>query len=227
MEELEEIEMLGQQLVDGGDFLQMAVRFIFNTIVVWLMIHVFYFPKSKRRDYYFTFMLISISIFFLIYLLGGVKIKVGFALGLFAIFGILRYRTESMPVREMTYLFSIISMSVINALAQDISYMELLVVNAIFICAVWLFESYFLLKHISTKLVQYDRIALITPDKRQELIEDLKKRTGLDIVKVDIGGIDFLKDMAMIKIYYESSYEDAFNSINNQNKISKEQWTEV
>jgi hypothetical protein len=227
MEDFENLDILGTPLIDANDFIQMIVRFAFNTIVIWIMIHCLYYRKSKRRDYYFTFMLISISIFFLIYLLGGVKIKVGFALGLFAIFGIIRYRTESMPVREMTYLFCIIAISVINALAVSISYAELFTVNAMFLLSTWFFESYILLKHVSSKLVQYDRIALIVPDKREELIADLKQRTGLNVTKVDVGGIDFLRDMAMLKIYYETVPADTSNVINDQLKISHEEWTEV
>ncbi|MDE6229305.1 MAG: DUF4956 domain-containing protein, partial [Muribaculaceae bacterium] len=98
---------------------ELLIRFAFNAIVVTIIIHLLYYPKSRRKDYYFTFSLIAVSIFFLIFLLGGVKLKVGFALGLFAIFGIIRYRTESMPVREMTYRFGIFAISVINALASQ------------------------------------------------------------------------------------------------------------
>lgn len=225
MDELDSLDLLGTPLIEGHDFLTMLVRFAFNTIVVWVMIHCLYYPKSRRRDYYFTFMLISISIFFLIFLLGGVKLKIGFALGLFAIFGIIRYRTESMPVREMTYLFSIIAMSVINALATTISYAELIVTNLIFICATWFFESYKLLKHVSSKLIQYDRIALITPDKREELIADLEARTGLKIEKVEIGSIDLLRDMAIIKVYYISDVQEESTSIYNETKLSREEWT--
>lgn len=228
IDDLESLDVLGTPLIEGHDLLQMLVRFAFNTVVIWLMIHCLYYRKSKRRDYYFTFMLISISIFFLIYLLGGVKIKVGFALGLFAIFGIIRYRTESMPVREMTYLFCIIAISVINALAVSISYAELIAVNAMFLLSTWFFESYILLKHVSSKLVQYDRIALIKPDKRAELIEDLKQRTGLNVTKVDVGGIDFLRDMAMLKVYYVSDQASAStNTIDDKLKLSHEDWTEV
>jgi hypothetical protein len=228
IDDLESLDVLGTPLIEGHDLLQMLVRFAFNTVVIWLMIHCLYYRKSKRRDYYFTFMLISISIFFLIYLLGGVKIKVGFALGLFAIFGIIRYRTESMPVREMTYLFCIIAISVINALAVSISYAELIAVNAMFLLSTWFFESYILLKHVSSKLVQYDRIALIKPDKRAELIEDLKQRTGLNVTKVDVGGIDFLRDMAMLKVYYVSDQTSAnTNTIEDKLKLSHEDWTEV
>lgn len=135
MEDIETLDLLGTPLMEGYNLITMLLRFSFNMLVVWLMIHCLYYPKSGRRDYYFTFMLISISIFFLIFLLGGVKLKIGFALGLFAIFGIIRYRTESMPVREMTYLFCIIAISVINALAITISYIELLVTNVIFLLA--------------------------------------------------------------------------------------------
>lgn len=226
MEDIESLDLLGTPLVEGHDLIAMLLRFVFNTVVVWLMIHCLYYPKCRRRDYYFTFMLIGISIFFLIFLLGGVKLKIGFALGLFAIFGIIRYRTESMPVREMTYLFCIIAMSVINALATTISYAELVTTNAIFLLATWFFESHTLLKHVSTKLIQYDRIALITPDRRDELIADLEQRTGLKIQKVDIGAIDFLRDMAIVKIYYEdNSHTDSI--INNELKLSREQWTDA
>jgi len=225
MEDFESLELMGTPLVEGHDFLTMLLRFSFNTFLVWVMIHCLYYPKSKRRDYYFTFMLISISIFFMIFLLGGVKLKVGFALGLFAIFGIIRYRTESMPVREMTYLFSIISMSVINALATTISYAELIATNSLFILATWFFESYILLKHVSTKLVQYDRIALITPQRYDEMVDDLKKRTGLNITKAEVGAIDFLRDMAIVKIYYETAVYEDNSTINNELKLSREEWT--
>ncbi len=225
MNELDELDLLGVPFVEGYDFMTMLLRFSFNTAMVWIMIHCLYYPKSQRRDYYFTFMLISISIFFMIYLLGGVKLKVGFALGLFAIFGIIRYRTESMPVREMTYLFSIIAMSVINALATTISYIELITTNAIFVLAAWFFESYVLLKHVSTKLIQYDRIALITPERYDEMLIDLKQRTGLNITKAEVGAIDFLRDMAIVKIYYESGMYEDNSTINNELKLSREEWT--
>lgn len=225
MNELDELDLLGVPFVEGYDFMTMLLRFSFNTAMVWIMIHCLYYPKSQRRDYYFTFMLISISIFFMIYLLGGVKLKVGFALGLFAIFGIIRYRTESMPVREMTYLFSIIAMSVINALATTISYIELITTNAIFVLAALFFESYVLLKHVSTKLIQYDRIALITPERYDEMLIDLKQRTGLNITKAEVGAIDFLRDMAIVKIYYESGMYEDNSTINNELKLSREEWT--
>ena len=199
-------------MIDFADFLPMLWRFVFNTAAVWILTHWLYFPKSRRREYYFTFMLIGISVFFLINLLGGAKIKIEFALGLFAIFGIIRYRTESMPVREMTYLFMIIAMSVINGLSANLGWVELLAVNLLFILMTFLFENIKVKGSMAVKLVQYDRIELIKPERRSELLADLKERTGLDIVKIEIGGIDFLRDMSVIKIYYESDEESTVDS---------------
>ncbi len=200
---------------------EMLMRFLVNLVVVTIIIHLLYYPKSRRTDYYFTFMLISISIFFLIFLLGSVKLKIGFALGLFAIFGIIRYRTESMPVREMTYLFVIIAVSVINALAAEDCYVELLMANALFILSIWILESNRWLKHISEKHILYDRIDLIDPVHYNEMMEDLKKRTGLDIKRFDVGAIDFLRDTAMVKIYYDMKGNE-HNLVDTMFKIPKE-----
>lgn len=185
---------------DAVDTLELLIRFAFNAIVVMVIIHLLYYPKSRRKDYYFTFSLISVSIFFLIFLLGGVKLKVGFALGLFAIFGIIRYRTESMPVREMTYLFVIIAISVINALASHL--VQALIANILFIGWIWLCESTKWVKHVACKLVLYDRPELTAPSRYDELLEDIRKRTGLTIERIEVGHIDFLKDTAMLKVYY-------------------------
>jgi tellurite resistance protein TehA-like permease len=219
---MEEMELMETQIYNGGDFMQLMLRFFFNLVMVLFIIHFLYYKKSKRRDYYFTFFLISISIFFLIFLLGSVKLKIGFALGLFAIFGIIRYRTESMPVREMTYLFVIIAVSVINALSVTISYVELISTNLLFIVSIWVCESNRWLTHVSYKLIQYDKIELIKPECEKDLIADLHRRTGLDIIKIEVGGIDFLRDTAVIKAYYEPKCEE-INSVDSINKMSKEE----
>lgn len=221
MNELAEIAMLDTPLIDGAGFLELMAHFALNMLVVMGIIRFFYYPKSRRRDYFFTFTLISISIFLMIFLLGSVKLKIGFALGLFAIFGIIRYRTESMPVREMTYLFVIIAISVINALALELSYAELAATNLLFVLCIWLCESNRWLKHISCKLVQYDRIELITPQRRAELVADLNERTGLSITKVEVGHIDFLRDTALLKVYYEP-VSDEINTIDTLTRIPKE-----
>lgn len=204
---MEEMEFMESQVMNA-DFWQLLIRFIFNAVVTGAIVGFLYYPKCRRRDYSFTFMLISISIFMMIFLLGSVKVKIGFALGLFAIFGIIRYRTESMPVREMTYLFVIIALSVINALSVTFSWAELVATNVLFFVSVMVTEWSRWLRHVSTKTIKYDRIELITPDRRQELMEDLVKRTGLNILKVEVGDLDFLKDMAILRISYEPENHD-------------------
>lgn len=206
-------------MVDLDTISQLFLHFAINLAFCGFIIHKLYYPKSQRRDYYFTFAIISFSIFFLIFLLGSVKVKVGFALGLFAIFGIMRFRTEQMPVREMTYLFVLIALSVINALAVTLSYTELIIVNALFITCIWMFEDIPWIKHLSEKLVKYDRIDLIHLERRQELIDDLEKRFGLKIERVEVGAVNFLQDTVMIKIFYEG---EPRNSVNQMLKFPKD-----
>lgn len=141
MNDFAELAFMETPLIDAAGFMELILRFVLNMVVVVAIIRFFYYPKSRRRDYFFTFTLISISIFLMIFLLGSVKLKIGFALGLFAIFGIIRYRTESMPVREMTYLFVIIAISVINALSVQLSYAELTATNLLFILCIWLLRK--------------------------------------------------------------------------------------
>lgn len=217
---MEELVFFDTPVFDVPSLSLMIFRFVLNTVFVFILIQFFYYRKSRRLDYYFTFILISISIFFLIYLLGSVKIKVGMALGLFAIFGIIRYRTETVPVREMTYLFVIISLSVINAIALNLSYSEIFATNIIYVLSVWIVESFRGFRHVSSKLILYDRVDNIQPEYRHELIEDLRKRTGLNIIKVEIGGINFMQDTVMLKVFYESNYEDK-SSIDNLIKLPK------
>ena len=214
-----------QNLFSTG-FFDTLSRFALCMSFTWGVIHFLYYKKSKRRDFYFTFMIISMAIFFLVYLMMGMdrgKATMGVGLGLFGIFSIMRYRTESVPIREMTYLFLIISLSAINGLAwaADISPKhpefagplmtsmgELILTDAIFIFGVWMAEANMLIKSLSSKYIKYDKIDLIKPEKRSELIADLRERTGLDITSVAIGSIDFLKDCALIKIYYNTDEED-------------------
>ncbi len=216
----------GFRWYDAAGVTEMMIRFGFFLLVLFFIVYFLYYRKTHRRDYFFTLVLLSVSIFFLIYLLGSVKVKIGFALGLFAIFGVLRYRTETIPVREMSYMFGVISLSVINALADSLSFVELLIPNVAIALLIWLFEAFVLRRNLASKLLLYDRIELITPERREELIEDLQKRTGLKIYKVSIGSIDFLKDTAVIKIEYENDGGGG-SHINNTLKIPKYEWQEV
>jgi hypothetical protein len=196
------LDFLGIPLFDAQSLFLLLFRFGFNFLICWIIIHCFYYRKSYRRDYYTTFLLFSVTIFLLIFLLDNVKLQMGFALGLFAIFGMIRYRTETVPIREMTYLFMIIGISVINGLAMTVSYAELFCTNLIFIVVTWFLEYNKIIRHTAFKIILYEKIQLIVPERKNELLEDLKERTGLDIQKVEIGNIDFLRDVAYIKIYY-------------------------
>ena len=193
-------------------FAMMLVRLFISTLVTWFIIAKLYYPKSKRRDFYFTFMLMSVAIFFIVFFMIFVldnmkgKTSMGIGIGLFGIFSIMRYRTDAMPVREMTYLFVIIALSLVNSIAEGVSIVELLLTNLIIVVFVWLLERN--LKLEASRLIQYDRVDLIAPEKRDELKADLEKRLGVKIIKVDVGAVDFIRDMAMVKIIYQGKHVD-------------------
>jgi len=188
-------------------FAQMLLRLFISLVVTWYIIFRLYYKKSKRREFCFTFMLISIAIFFIVFFMIFVledmkgKTSMGIGIGLFGIFSIMRYRTDAMPVREMTYLFIIIALAVVNAIAEGVPMLELVITNLIVAVAVWVCEHN--LKPLPTKFIQYDRMELITPDKRKELKADIEKRVGVKVIKLEVGAIDFIRDMAMIRIVYE------------------------
>ena len=198
-----QISFLGVPLCDTQILLHLLMRFAFNLLISWLIVRVCYYRKSQRKDYVLTYMLFSSAMFLLIFLMENVNLQIGLTLGLFAIFGVIRYRTETVPVREMTYLFVIIATSVINGLALNISYVELLVANALIFLLIWAMESRVLLRHTSAKLVIYEKIQLITPERREEMIADLEQRLGHKVEKVEVGHVDFLRDVAFVKVYYE------------------------
>jgi len=208
---------MGAPLFDAPSLWLLLFRFSFNLIICWIIIQFFYYKKSNRRDYYFTFMLFSVTVFLLIFLMDSVSMQIGFAFGLFAIFGIIRYRTETVPIREMTYLFVVIGISVVNGLTAGISCAVLALTNLLFIIVVWALESNRWLKHTSCKIIRYEKIHLIKPEMHNELISDLKERTGLDITKIEVGHIDFLRDIAYINVFYNS----ASNEINTIDSITR------
>ena len=199
------------------DFGDTLLRFALCFVVNWVIVHFLYFKKAKRRDFFFTFMIISVAIYFLVYLMMGMdrgKATMGVGLGLFGIFSIMRYRTDAMPVREMTYLFVVVCLSVVHAMADTLGVnaagvmvgtpvVELLVIDVIVIVSIVIFERS--LKVQASKLVQYDRIDLIKPERREELKADLEARLGLKVVSVRVGAVDFLRDMTVLRVYYEGN----------------------
>ena len=216
-----------------NDFINALVRFFICFGVNWVIVNKLYYKKSHRRDFYFTFLLISVAIFFLVYFMMGMdrgKATMGVGLGLFGIFSIMRYRTDTMPVREMTYLFIIVCLSVVHAMV-DIEndnpnyvaeYGKLLVIDLIVLASIALCER--TLKVQNTKLIQYDRPELAKPEKREELIADLEQRTGLKILKVEVGGIDFLKDSVVLRVTYDGK---GSGDIDAQYTVKKSQWRNV
>ena len=217
-------------------FTDTLVRFFVCMLVNWLIVHFLYYKKSKRRDFYFTFIIISMSIFFLVYLMMGMdrgKATMGVGLGLFGIFSIMRYRTDSMPVREMTYLFVVVCLSVVHAMADSLGVdsmgkmvgtplIELLVIDIITFAVIMFFERF--LKVVASKIVQYDRIELIKPERRKELIADLEQRLGLKVIAVRVGAVDFLRDMAVLRVYYEGNDS---GDVKNMIKIKDSEYASV
>ncbi len=229
-QELGEFDLADENLMDiqsitdavmstGQSVTELCIRFFLNLLVCWILVQFFYYRKSRRRDYYFTFMVFSAAMLMLLYILGNVEVGIGLTLGLFAIFGVIRYRTETVPIREMTYLFVIIALAAVNGLAPvyrlvgaagPAPHYELsagtigimVLTNALVVLLIAVLENDRLLRHTSTKLVLYDRIDLIVPEKRAELIADLEKRIGIKVSNVEVGHVDFLKDSAFLKIYY-------------------------
>lgn len=185
---------------------ELMIRFGINLGVILLLVRWLYYSTARRKDYLFTYILISSVVFFLCYMLESVSLQIGFALGLFAIFGIIRYRTNPMPIKEMTYLFLVIGISVINALTAETGLPAILFANIAVVLITFALEKLWLLKHLSSKLIIYEKIDLIVPEKHDELMADLKQRTGItDIKKIEIGAINFLKDTCRVIIYYENN----------------------
>ena len=214
----------------SSEFMHMLVRFIICVAVNWVIVDLLYYKKSKRRDFFFTFMLIGVAIFFIVFFMIFVledmkgKTGIGVGIGMFGIFSIMRYRTDAMPVREMTYLFIILCLSVVNALASTMPLAELLITNMLIVVVVWLCES--LLKVVPYKLIQYDRIELTKPERHDDLIADIRERTGLDVINVEVGGIDMLRDRAVIKVFYNSHDNTVSNSVDEKMKLKTTEFTE-
>ena len=210
----EAVNIAGIRLIDVPGFLEFVLRFILNMAVIMILVRWLYYSKTKRKDYLFTYILISSIVFLLCFLLESVKLQIGFALGMFAIFGIIRYRTDAIPIKEMTYLFLIIGVSVINALTNtETSLIDLLFSNFVIIFITYGLEKLWLIKHESSKLIIYEKINLIKEERYDELIRDLQERTGIrKINRVDIGKINFLRDICELTIYYYSDKVSQFNS---------------
>ncbi|MCQ2249499.1 MAG: DUF4956 domain-containing protein [Bacteroidales bacterium] len=199
----EDIKIFNFNLIDYNDFGKLLFRLTFNVAVLFVLIKLIYDKGTGRKEFVFTYFALGTAIFLLCYLLEGVKIELGFALGLFAVFGILKYRTDPVPIREMTYLFVVIGIAVVNALAnKKVSFAELALTNGAILLCVYLLEK-FLIRGEGHLEVVYERIENIKIQDRELLKQDVEKRTGLKIKRIDVVKVDFLKDTALIRVYYD------------------------
>lgn len=198
------MEIFGIPLIDHEDFLKLIFKFAINLFFLFTTVRFIFYRNNRDKDYLFTFFMFNLMTFFICVLLRKVPMEMGFAMGLFAVFGILRYRTEALPIKEMTYLFIVIGLAMINALAnKSISMSELFFTNVIIVGTTLGIETIWFNNHERSKIIVYEKISLIKPENEVELLNDLRDRTGLDVFKFSIGKIDFLKDVAEIKIYYK------------------------
>lgn len=204
---------------ETAELMKMLQKFSFRLLIdilsTFLLIRMVYYRIYKRSDLFFTFFIFNVVIFLISFLLNKVELSMGAAFGLFAVFSMLRYRTEDISIKDMTYLFLVIAIGLIAAVTKikdtvdAYEYVFLGLINLVIIIVAWVFEGSFFFRKEAVQLIMYENIALIKPERQAELIQDLKNRTGLNIHRVSIGKLDFLKDAAQIKIYY---YETEANA---------------
>ncbi|MFY9151639.1 MAG: DUF4956 domain-containing protein [Prolixibacteraceae bacterium] len=200
----EELKFFGIKLINTEDYLTLLVRFSLNLLVIIGIVVGLYAKTSKRKDFYFSYIAVSMVIFLLCFLLVSVKIELGFALGLFAVFGIIRYRTDAIPIKEMTYLFVVIAVSVINALAnKKVSYAELITTNLLIVIGLFILEKILNLRQEISQRIIYEKIENVHEDRKDILLADLKTRTGIEIKHFEVDKIDYLRDIAYIHIFYD------------------------
>jgi len=221
-------EIINAGIFTSGTLWDFVLRYGLNLLIIITLVRFIYYPRHKNKDFLFTFILFNTVNFLICFLLSSLKLKIGFAFGLFAIFSILRYRTVTVPIREMGYFFLCVTIGIINALADintslnqfvdiyskkgfgtaivdmDHSIFILLIADFLILLIVYLLDRQLSLEHENWKDIVYERIDLIKPDVRQQMIEDLRSRTGLPVHRVEIIKIDFLRDIARLRAFYYS-----------------------
>lgn len=205
-------ESLKEGLFGNNTLLEFLVRFGINIVIIIIIVRFIYYPRHRNKDFLFTFFLFNTVNFIICYLLSDTKLKTGFAFGLFAIFSIIRYRTVTVPIREMGYFFVAVTVGLINSLSVlegQQSVIILLLSNCIIIAMILLLDRQLSLDHENYKEVNYERIDLIHPERRTELIEDLKRRTGLPVHRVELIKVDFLRDVARLHAFYYSKENES------------------
>lgn len=216
---MKEIEFLGWKLFHD-DFKELFFKFSIDLLVVYVLIRLIYYPIHRKKDFLFTYFLFNVLIFFLCGLLNSVKLSTGFAFGLFAIFSILRYRTEQISIKDMTYLLAVIAVAVVNALfGKKVSLAELFFTNAVILATTYILEHLWLTRHEAMRMVNYEKIDLIQSARREELLADLGKRLGIKVSRVEVGKIDLLRDTAQLRVFFfeDEQGHGTFNEIPKDN----------
>ena len=192
-----------------NDFANFILGFSFNLLVAVLVVRFIYYPSTHNKSHVFTFLAFNTVIYFVLSFMASVEVGVGVGFGLFAIFSILRYRTETMPIREMTYLFIISALPVMNSASSngDI-WPQLLAANAAILGVLFVLEREWGFKYEVSQLIVYEKIELIIPERRAELLADLETRTGLKVKRISIGKVDFMRDIANLNVYFDDPHED-------------------
>jgi hypothetical protein len=194
------------------DLIDFGTRSIIDVIAITILVGLIYYPKHRNKDFIFTFVIFNIINFMICYLLGSAKIKIGFAFGLFAIFSIIKYRTIVVSIKDMGYFFICVALGMLNSLANSSEgFIIIIICNAVILSLAFLLERLNFINNENAKEIIYDNVRLIKPSLRDELIADLVERTGLEIHKVEIISINYLKDTALLKAYYFS--KESENSI--------------
>jgi hypothetical protein len=195
-----------------SDFSNLLLSFSFNLVIAIILVRFIYYPSTHSKRYVLTFLAFNSVIFFVLYFMNSIGISLGVGFGLFAIFTILRYRTDPLPVREMTYLFIIVALPVMNTASADgASWPQLITANLSILALMFILERGWGFKYDATKRIIYEKIELVRPDRMEELLADLKDRTGLDIKRVSVGKINFLKDTAELTLYYDGGSTESWN----------------
>lgn len=187
-----------------SDLVSFVLGFAFNLLVALVLVRFVYYPSTHNKRYVFTFLAFNTVIYFVLSFMTSIQLGVGVGFGLFAIFSILRYRTDAIPIREMTYLFIIAALPVMNSAASDGSvWPQLVAANLSILGIMTVLEKEWGFHYEASKRIVYEKIELIRPERKAELIADLEARTGLKVKRVNVGKINFLRDTAEMKIYYE------------------------
>ena len=202
---MKDIEVFGRKLIDLPDLGEILFLFTIDFLFVFFIVKFIYMNVTKSREHVFTFFIFNIIIFFLCTMLSSVKLKVGFAFGLFAILSILRYRTETVPIKEMTFLFISITVGVINSLVgKNVSVAEIVFTNGVILVTTYIIEWKWLRTYSNTKMIKYEKIEFIKPENKQELLDDLSTRLGCRVTDAEVDSVDFLNDTAMVKVFYDA-----------------------